>query len=666
MKRIPQEWMLAAAEQAERILERHSIRLSLGGEPTFVPKNPEGAEWNHSAVGPRKLEFARKFARCLVENDLPGGTAFLSPGKQYPGEPNPRWALRILYPLSGSHDYPSDRAVQTSGQFRKRVTQRLRVRLDWQFFAEPTDRRRGAWAALLDHDGDRWVGTLWPEGLRNQSLLDAEGPSGLRLPLDLLPSGVSKRALTFEMHGDETDVFFPPLLAAPFLELLGVCRSLLDSEKRRVNFLGYLPPGSMDGWEVVSLASDPGVLEINLPPCRTWEEFAEWLECLEVCAGRAGMRSWRNDRGVHPCGTGGGNHLLFGAPMGENNGFFANPSWVADMVAFWQAHPGLSYLFTGSYVGASSQAPRADESGISMGELRLALADLRNTSKPPDPKTLAEALRHLLVDSSGNPHRAEISLDKFFDPKHPAGLFGLIEFRAIESLPHASWSAGVALLWLAVLARLKDRKSRVDLRDFSANLHDRFFLPTVLWADFLEVLAECRESEILLDPEFFRKIWDWKFPVLLRFSEGDAELEVRQAHETWPLLAEVPPDGGLTSRFVDSSLRRLEFRCNDAFQRSFALVLVGRKLPLKKFLPDCWLAGLRYRHSNLYPSLHPRLGIQLPLRLEIRSKAQEEAGAKFVLQRDRKRFVRARFQERRESSPVKPLFPGAFTRDLRI
>lgn len=668
MTMMPQPWMSNAAQRAEAIFASHGLKVSLGGEPTFVPMNPEGAEWNYSAVGPQKLEYARAFARELIARFLPGGTAFYSPGKLYPGEPNPRWALRILYPQNGDPRFPSSVPVANCAAFRKHLASALGLPLHWEFFENSGDLPGGAWAVLLDHDGTEWRSEPWNIRPKDRVLRKAEGPAGLRLPLDQLRPEVPRRSLTVEISGEDAEIFFPPLLSDPFLELLGACHKLLAGGRRRVNFLGYLPPAQPEGWNVIGLASDPGVLEINLPPCGSWREYAEWMDRLEVCAKASGMRAWRQDRGEYATGTGGGNHFLLGSPAGCENAFHANPAWVAGIVAFWQRHPCLSYLFTGDYVGASSQAPRADESGIPVRELELALVDLCRRDSPPTPYELSETLKHLLVDSSGNSHRAEISLDKFFDPNHPAGLLGLVEFRAIESLPDPAWSAAVALLWISVAAHVLESSPPEPPQDFGRSLHDRFFLPSILWKDLQRVLASCRKSGIKLDSGIFRQIWEWKFPQLLQYSASGGCLELRKSHESWPLLAETPLDGGTTSRFVDSSLRRIEFCADAEFAENFVIFVNRLPLPLKKLPGVGFLAGLRFRSTNLYPSLHPRVPVQLPLQLDIVRKSDSRSVASFVLNSGessfQKKTKRGRFF-RASKIPPGEIFSGSLTRDLR-
>ncbi len=672
----PPAWMLAVEKSAEKIFLAHSVSLSIGGEPTFVPENPRGPEWNYSAVGPQKLKFAQRLAASLIKRFLPGGTPFFSPGKLYPGEANPRWAIRILYPKTPAPPPPPQKKLPSLSSLRSFLAKKLDILTDWLTFRDPHNPLGEVWAILLDHDGAGWLSSPWNLKSSERSLLPAEGPAGLRLPLHLLSASVTRRSLTLEKKGDDLFVFFPPLLATPFLDLLDFFRIHdFSAIAKHLHFQGYLPPDLTDlddSWEILGIASDPGVLEINIPPCLHWHDYALWLSRLESCANSVGLFSWRKDRNEFPCGSGGGNHLVFGSPKNEKNGFYENPAWLASILTYWQKHPSLSYLFTGEYVGASSQAPRPDESGIPLQELDFALADLRDTASPPTPYFTSENLRHLLTDIAGNPHRAEISIDKFYDPLHPTGLLGLLEFRAIETLPHAEWSSAVALLWTALLARLLKKPVSSPLSNFARSLHDRFFLPNLLWEDFSSVLADCHAAGMSFDPTIYRAIWDWKFPKIWEWRNSDSFCEIRRAHESWPLLAEVPNEGGTNSRFVDSSLRRIEILANASFAKRFTLFFNGRPCPLQKISTDRAIAGLRYRYANLYPALHARRPTQMPLEIQIAEKTTKQILGTFLQDEGKSIFRPASgaplHPANWKARPPAPIFQETtlpFTRDLR-
>jgi len=500
---------------------------------------------------------------------------------------------------------------------------------------------------------------MFPDGTE---LLRSEGPAGLRLPLHLLKSEGPLRALTVEIRDRRLAVFLPPLLQDPWTALFAAAIASLPGGVA-CDFFGHLPEDAACLWQSVGIAADPGVLEINLPPCANWEEYDTWLRHLDRAQRKAGLRTWKRRNSGNIEGTGGGHHLLFGGPSLEQNPFFTRPGWLVSLVRFWQHHPSLAYLFTGCYVGPSSQAPRTDESAKSLWDLEMACAWLETLPPGQDHRLpLAETFAHLHSDTSGNTHRSEISFDKFWNIRFPGGSRGLVEFRAIESLPRVEWASAVALLWRTLAARLLAKPFRHALKDFGDTLHDRYFLPSVIWEDFEAVLAELASHGLKPDPGIFRAIWDWRFPLLLETPDG---LTVRRALEGWPLLCETPLEGGTTSRFVDTSMERLEFAASDKFANSHVLRINGRALPLLQWRDGVQLAGLRSRRSALYPSLHPGMPVQFPLILEIVGPSRTRA---FVLDHAGKQFaVRpAHLPSPELGLPCRRANPSHFSYDLRL
>ena len=659
--------MAGAAERSGEIFSRHDARMTMGGEPTFVPLVPEGPEWNYAAAGPTKLSYAQAMAQRLLAGELRGGVDFFCPGKSYPGEVNPRWAIRLIVNRDGSSIFrPRAKAIPTGksiAAFRRILLDKLSLPDDWQLLRDPLARTSRVWALVLDEAEGLWKSFAWPKGPHRLS--SAEGPAGLRLPLHVLPARAPRRALTLEWHADRIAIFMPPVLQAPFLGLLAAIESaLVEAGIGRVEMQGYIPEDEGGQWIHLGLTADPGVLEVNLPACADWREYDFWIRTVTAAAEASGLRSWKQFPGSPPEGTGGGNHLLWGGPSIEENPFFTRPGWLTSILRYWQRHPALAYLFTGCYVGASSQAPRADESARDRHDLEMAWTFLESLGPGDHRVLISETLRHLQTDVTGNSHRSEISLDKFWNVGWPSGTLGLIEFRAIESLPRADWMSAVALLWASLAAWLLDRPYRKPLRDFTNELHDTFFLPSVLWADLAEVLGDLRKAGFELDIETFRAIWDWKFPLLLDYRSGPLHLTVRRAHESWPLLCETPVDGGTTSRFVDTSMQRLEVRANAELAASSEIRVGNRPLPLRKFSDGTFLGGLRFRRTNLYPSLHPGLPPQLPIAIAL---VTDGKAKRFSLEADDIAF--RSIGTSRAPAPGKPCHTGRrsdLTCDLRI
>ncbi len=681
----------------------------MGGEPTLVPLQPEGAEWQFVAVGPTKLRYAYALAEELLAGELPGAIPIFSPGKSYPGEVNPRWVINLLWNRDGSPMLPADVEPARGGakgsaagqQALERLTAALARALKiprraWLRARETGAReqaRRGANARVLplDYDTDRkrWRTEAWKlSGVRSGAalpLVDAEGPAGLRLPLGRLPADALRRALTLELDPEGTiHLFLPPILAAPWAELLGHCVAALRSCRiAAFRFAGYVPSDEEGRWHRLGLTADPGVLEINLPPCETWAEYSRWLHSLERAGTAVGLRSFKEIRqsedATEPpaqAGTGGGNHLLFGGPTLDENPFFTRPMWVASLLRYFQAHPSLAYLFTGHYVGASSQAPRPDESARDLFDLDLAYRHLAGQRAGEDHRQLiGETLRHLHVDVAGNTHRSEISFDKFWNVNGPPGAAaGLIEFRAIESLPRAEWMALVALLWRAIAALTLDRDTQPSLVAHGRRLHDAFFLPSVLWSDLLAVLSDLDAAGFPLPAAGFREIWDWRFPQLLQRgnSGSGGTLEIRRGCEGWPLLSETPSEGGTTSRFVDTSLDRLEFTLTDA-SADLRVFANGRELPLhppsETRAATVRSAGLRYRRTAFYPSLHPGIPPHLPLEITVTPRrSQARPLAVFRLSAAGKKFAPASAPEHAldRKNPCLKSDPALLTYDLRL
>jgi len=638
--------MEAVAAEAERRLQAAGIRLTLGGEPTYVPFEPSGAEWSVTADGPTKLHLARAMARELQRSAWPGSTLLYCPGKRYEGEVNPRWALRLFTGLDGAPPVqwpgPSTGAeAEGSGRpslapadgpaWLARLADALAVPLEPLELRDPLDAGRRVWAVPLsaiepdpsDPAGVlQWLPAGWPLVEEHRQLSGAPGPAGLRLPLEHFPEGIPRQVLTLEVDGEGWELFLPPLTRRPLTALLQAVADSLDGLEPP--WLSGMLPVDADGhWQVLGLTADPGVLEINLPVCHGWGDYDRWLRLLERCGERVGLRSWKPGPEGRQEGTGGGNHLLWGGPSLEEHPFFRRPAWLVGILRAWQHHPALAYLFCSDCVGPASQAPRPDEAAGEGFDLELAYRCLEAADDGAGPASpgsdqrglIGETLRHLHADRSGNNHRSEVSVDKFWNPGAPAGCLGLLEFRAIESLPDVGWSSAVALLWSALAAHLLEPAHRPSrLRDWGGALHDRMLLPSVLWADLETLLADLAADGLALDPEPFRQLWEWRFPPLLQWQRGEATLELRPALEPWPLICDFPREGGFTSRFVDGSLRRFEVIANGGFRADWRLALNGRELPLPG---EGEPLAVRYRLQRLYPCLHPAIAPHLPLQLSL-------------------------------------------------
>ena len=691
-------WMEPAARAAEARLIKAGIQLTLGGEPTFVPLEPKGAEWSVSADGPTKLPIARRLGQELQLSAWPGSTMLYCPGKRYDGEVNPRWALRLITGRQGRPPVRWPRPCQPGlsgqqlagdqgGAWLAKLGQRLGIELEPLPLRDPLDGERRIWAVPLSSDPDEvsdpendgdparrlipWRPAAWPLEEALRELSGAPGPAGLRLPLEHMPAALPRQVLTLEIGADGWELFLPPLTRRPLETLLqAVADSLDDLAAPRLS--GVLPVDADGYWQVLGLTADPGVLEINLPICHGWADYHGWMTLLEQAGAAQGLRSWKAAAGGRQESTGGGNHLLWGGPDLAHHPFFSRPAWLVGILRYWQHHPALSYLFSGPGVGPSSQAPRPDEAAGSIFDLELAYRAIEQADdgrSPDDPRgdhrsLIGETLRHLHADRSGNNHRCEISFDKFWNPGAPAGCLGLVEFRALESLPQVGWSSAIALLWSSLAAHLLEPAHRPSaLRDWGPELHDRLLLPSQLWADLEAILAELAAAGLPLDPTPYRQIWEWRFPPLLEWQQDADGVVLRPALEPWPLICDTPVQGGFTSRFIDGSLRRLEVNVSEAFRQHGSLLLNGRPLPLQG--PTL---AVRYRHLRLYPCLHPAIAPQVPLQLEIRT---ANGCSRFQLEEQDLAFRAVEPDSPDWPSSVGPAWagrqrPGDVTLDLRL
>ena len=666
-------WMDQAASRAKAIFRKHGVQLTIGGEPTYVPINPEGAEWTYAAVGPTKLAYAWKVADHLLQNHMVGSATFFCPGKSYPGEVNPRWVIRILANRDGTPLFQLPKASgavtpHSGRQLAQKICRHLRIASHWLRFADPNNPGAEILAMPIDHDDAGWRSSRWNLGKDDRVLSKADGPVGLRLPLDRLPPSVSRRAVSIERNGEHIAMFIPPLFQEPFLELLAAVEASVSAiGMGQLLLQGYTPVDEAGKWIMLGLAADPGVLEINLPASSSWQEYAQWVETVTASCEAAGLRSWKQSTWDFPQGTGGGNHLLWGGPRLEANPFFGRPAWLAAILRFWQHHPSLAYLFSGCYVGASSQAPRPDESARDLYDIEMAYTFLESLPEGDHRELINETLRHLQTDVTGNSHRSEMSFDKFWNTSWPAGALGLIEFRAIESLPRAAWMSSVALLWTCLAAHLLETKIPRGLKRFGTRLHDEYLLPERLWSDLESVLAELKQAGMVLSRRIYREIWNWRFPTLLVWRKGDAQLTIRKALESWPLLCETPVEGGTTSRFVDTSMQRLEFCSNPQFHTAYRVYINGRPLDLRR-TGNAFLSGLRYRRTNLYPSMHPGISTQLPLLLTLLDRSSGRAAAQFEMNANEMAFRPATGTNlvRLSGRPCRGGRKNDFTCDLRL
>lgn len=702
--------------RVDEVLKEHDVRLTMGGEPTFISiDDMDGAEWNTAALGEEKMKLADRLLRRLKEKFTTDALLHFGQGKHYPGESLPRWAMRCVWREDGQSVWKNEsllaspcepgQATDEDGEkFIKTLAMRLGVSQDhirpafedryyylWREGKLPvnvdTDDAKVSWAEeserlrrvfdqglekkighLLPLEYDtvkkRWQSGRWPLRSKEVLLIPGDSPMGYRLPLDSLPwvheddhrvteerdpmdsppplpqhllatshlapvPEVPKKpkvgesfpdfvrtALCVEVREGRMHVFLPPLgRGEDFLSLVAAIEKTAKDCEMPVVLEGYPPPFD-PRLKSFSVTPDPGVIEVNVQPSEDWAGLTHITETLyeEARQVRLGTEKFMLD-GRHS-GTGGGNHLVMGGRTPADSPFLRRPDLLASMVVYWLNHPSLSYLFSGLFIGPTSQAPRIDEARHdSLFELEIALQQL---PKEDVQLWIVDRLfRHLLTDMTGNTHRAEFCIDKLYSPDGPTGRLGLLELRAFEMPPHSRMSLVQQLLVRALVAHFWTRPYRAKPVRWGTRLHDEFLLGHFVWKDFLEVLQDLRESGFDFKPSWFLPHFEFRFPKIGEVRRDGLVLEVRNAIEPWHVLGEESGGGG-TVRFVDSSLERVQVKLQGYVPDRHFLLCNGRPVPLRPTeVAGEGVAGVRFRAWQPPSCLHPTIGVHVPLIFDI-------------------------------------------------
>ncbi|HZP12872.1 MAG TPA: transglutaminase family protein [Nevskiaceae bacterium] len=517
-----------------------------------------------------------------------------------------------------------------------------------------------------------WISERWTTRQGKLFLIPGDSPVGLRLPLESLPwvPGVSyphvfeqdpslqsrelpqqsqlerpahmarpatipaavRTAMAVEVREGFVNVFLPPVSSTEdYLELVAAIEDVARETRAPVRIEGYAPPQDLRV-NLIKVTPDPGVIEVNIHPARSWSDLRDNTNALyeEARQSRLGTEKFLIDgRSV---GTGGGNHVVVGGIVPGDSPFLRRPDLLGSLIRYWQNHPSLSYLFSGLFIGPTSQHPRVDEArDTQLYELEIALSQLPVKGAPNvQPWLVDRVLRHLMTDLTGNTHRSELCIDKLFSPDSATGRLGLVEFRCFEMPPHARMSLAQQLVLRAMLAWFWEQPYTRKLVNFGTQLHDRYMLPHFVWQDFCEVLDDLRSAGYAFKREWFGSHFEFRFPRHGAINFQGTELELRHALEPWPVLGEEPGAGG-TARFVDSSLERVQLTARHLNGKRYLVACNGRRLPLASTGTEGeFVAGVRFRAWQPASCLHPTIGVHTPLWFDLYDTWNQRAVAGFT------------------------------------
>jgi uncharacterized protein (DUF2126 family) len=718
------ETVLALGKFVDQELEKNDVRLTMGGEPTFVSiDDMESAQWNTAALGEDKLKLAKTLLLRLRDHFAPKGLLHYGQGKWYPGEEIPRWALGIFWRKDGEPMWQDPKLlarIDTDYGFGIKVVKRFACALSQllgveKSFVQPAyedglyyllqeqnvpknidllaskvsdDLGRRRLARLLergmekptgyvlpldfDFDAQAWSSSKWELKRERIVLTPGDSPMGLRLPLGSLPHSeqksidlerdqfaersdlakrtdipfgpvlaeqaqtikqsaesdrqdekqtvtvpVTRTALCIEPRDGKVYLFIPPLTSLEaYVHLIAAIEQAAAKTHTPVVIEGYEPPKDPRLLKLL-VTPDPGVIEVNIHPANNWDEMVETTTELYKAARESRLATEKFMLDGRHTGTGGGNHVTLGGATPADSPMLRRPDLLQSFVTYWQHHPSLSYLFSGTFIGPTSQAPRVDEGRDEMlYELELAFKQMPD-GEVTQPWLVDRLMRNLLIDVTGNTHRAEFCIDKLYSPDSPTGRLGILEFRGFEMPPHSQMSLVQMLLIRSLVARFWKAPYKHDLVRWGTLLHDKFMLPHFIWEDIKCVARDLNEQGYHFDVNWLLPFEEFRFPHYGRVRLDDVELELRWAIEPWHVLGEEVGSFG-TARYVDSSVERVQLKISGMTEGRHVVACNGRRVPLVSTGKHGeFVAGVRYRAWAPPSALHPTIGVNTPLTFDL-------------------------------------------------
>jgi uncharacterized protein (DUF2126 family)/transglutaminase-like putative cysteine protease len=740
-----EQWLAinATGYKIDEDLEKGDVRMTMGGEPTFVSiDDMESDQWNTTADGPEKRIRSHDLIFRLREKFGPQGMIHYGLGKWYPGEPLPRWQYGLFwrkdhYPvwknirLVAHENIEKKFSWPDAQRFIKELARHLAISEEnvstayedtfyflWSEGKLPANVdplssnlkdsiERKTLSSLLDsglgnpagftlplkwnYDNSKWQSCRWILNRNNLFLIPGNSPIGLRLPLDSLAAvakenepqkverslfdelpelenyhetissryglvyeysvprqkikspekiveknepakkkiikeeevkplyeiPVIKTTLCVEAREGIIWVFLPPTdYLEHYLDLVASVEATAEKLQIPVRIEGYEPPRDYR-MERLVVSPDPGVIEVNIHPSTNWKDLVHNIDTLyeQAFLARLGTEKFMLD-GRHT-GTGGGNHITIGGAKPSDSPLLRRPDLLASLIAYWQHHPGLSYLFSSAFIGPTSQAPRIDEGrDEKLYEMEIAF------SQVPDhgfiPFYLVDRIfRHLLTDITGNTHRSEFCIDKLYSPDSSSGRLGILEFRAFDMPPHRQMSIVQMLLIRGLIARFWNKPYKHALVRWGTELHDKFMLPFYVHQDLTEVVKDLNEAGYPFQMSWFEPFFEFRFPHYGTVLIEGTEMELRMGIEPWHVLGEEMSSGG-TARYVDSSLERVQVKLRGLNKSRYVLLCNGNRVPLRETgIREEYVCGVRYRAWQPPSALHPTIGVDTPLTFDI-------------------------------------------------